>query len=130
MVFHWSLNDSKFPEVSRTLLSILTDLNNAVVWMVSTRPLIFKSCSPCSNPLVIVPGAPITYYYYYLTFSQYRLQVVFLRSLSDCKSPPVSRPYLRNWADFNNAIWCMVSILAMISTAGTVEYSNCFSAEW
>ena len=38
MVFHWSLSDSKSPQVSRTLLSILAVLNNAVVWMVSTRP--------------------------------------------------------------------------------------------
>ena len=31
MVFHWSLNDGKSPQISKTLLSILTDLNNAVV---------------------------------------------------------------------------------------------------
>ena len=31
MVFYKSLSDSKFPQVSRTLLSILVDLNNAVV---------------------------------------------------------------------------------------------------
>ena len=36
MVFHWSLSDKKSPQVSRTLLSILSDLKNAVVWMVST----------------------------------------------------------------------------------------------
>ena len=28
MVFHWSLSDNKFPQVSRTLLSILTDISN------------------------------------------------------------------------------------------------------
>ena len=37
----WSLpgvyNDNKFPPVSRTFLSILADLNNAIVWMVSIR---------------------------------------------------------------------------------------------
>ena len=33
MVFHWSSSDSKSSQVSRTLLSILTDLNNTVVWM-------------------------------------------------------------------------------------------------
>ena len=33
-VFHWSLSDSKSPQVSRTLLSILAVLNNTVVWMV------------------------------------------------------------------------------------------------
>ena len=60
MVFHWSLSDSKFPQVSWTLLSILAVLNNAVVWMVSTRPLTSKSSSPFNNPLVTVPNAPIT----------------------------------------------------------------------
>ena len=60
MVFHWSLSDNKSPQVSRTLLSILAVLNNAEVWMVSTRPSTSKSSSPFSNPLVIVPQAPIT----------------------------------------------------------------------
>ena len=60
MVFHWSLSDSKTPQVSRTLRSILTVLNNAVVWMVSTRPPTSKSFSPFNNPLVAVPKAPIT----------------------------------------------------------------------
>ena len=60
MVFHWSLSDGKSPQVSRTLLSILAVLNNAVVWMVSTRPPSAKSSSPFSNPLVTVPNAPIT----------------------------------------------------------------------
>ena len=35
MVFHWTSSESKSAQVSRTLLSILTDLCNAVVWMVS-----------------------------------------------------------------------------------------------
>ena len=60
MVFQWSLNDSKSPQVSRTLLSILADLNNFVVWMASIRPPTSNSSSPFSNPLVTVPKAPIT----------------------------------------------------------------------
>ena len=60
MVFHWNLSDSKSPQVSRTLLSILAVLNNAVVWMVSTRLPTTKSSSSFSNPLVTVPNAPIT----------------------------------------------------------------------
>ena len=60
MVFHWSLSDSKSPQVSRTLLSILAVLNDAVVWMVSARPPTYTSSSPFSNPLVTVPNAPIT----------------------------------------------------------------------
>ena len=50
---------SKSPQVSRTLLSILTDLNNAVVWMVSTSLLIPKSSSPFINLLVTVLRTPI-----------------------------------------------------------------------
>ena len=45
--FPMELNDSKFPLVSRTLLSILADLNNVVVWTVSTLPLF-----PSHPPLV------------------------------------------------------------------------------
>ena len=59
MVFHLSFIDSKFTHVSMTLLSILAVLNNAVVWMVSTRPPTSESSSPFSNPLVTVPNAPI-----------------------------------------------------------------------
>ena len=59
MVSHWSLSDGKSPQVSRTLLSILVNLNNAVVWMVSSRPLISKSSSPGTKPSVTVPSAPI-----------------------------------------------------------------------
>ena len=53
MVFHGSL-------ISRTLLSVLDVLNNVVVWMVFTRPLISRSSSSFHNPLVTVPKAPIT----------------------------------------------------------------------
>ena len=60
MVFHWSVSDSKSSQVSRTFFSILADLNNAEVWMVSTRPLISKSSSPSINRLVTVPRAPDT----------------------------------------------------------------------
>ena len=59
MGFHSSLRDSKSPHVSRTLLSILAVLNNAVVWMVSTRLPTSKSSRPFNNPLVTVPKAPI-----------------------------------------------------------------------
>ena len=43
-----------------TVLTILVDLNKAVVWMVSTHPLISKSSSPFINPLVTGPRASIT----------------------------------------------------------------------
>ena len=40
---------SKFPQVSSSLLSILADLNNTIVWMISTCPLISISSSPFTN---------------------------------------------------------------------------------
>ena len=60
MVFHWSLGESKSPQVSRTFLSIRAVLSNALVWMVSTRPPTSKSSSRFNNHLVTVPNAPIT----------------------------------------------------------------------
>ena len=59
MVSHWSLSDCKFPQVFKILLSIPADLNNVVVWMVSTRPLISKFSIPFLNSLVTAPRAPI-----------------------------------------------------------------------
>ena len=61
-VFHItaSLSDRKSPQVSNTLLSILAVLNNAVIWIVSTRPPPSKSSRPFNYPLVTVPRALIT----------------------------------------------------------------------
>ena len=60
MVSHWCLSDNKSSQFFRTLLSILADINSAVVWIVSTRPHISKSSSSSTNPLVTVPRPPIT----------------------------------------------------------------------
>ena len=60
MVFHWSLSDSKSPQVSTTRLRILAVLSNAVIKKVSTRLPTSMSSRPFNNPLVIVPNAPIT----------------------------------------------------------------------
>ena len=43
MAFHRNLSDSQSPQISSIFLSIIADLNNAVAWMVSTRPLILVS---------------------------------------------------------------------------------------
>ena len=60
MVSHWTLSDSKSPQVSRILPSILAVLNNAVVWMVTIRPPTSKSWSPFNNHFVTVPKEPTT----------------------------------------------------------------------
>ena len=57
---YWSFSDRKSPQVSRTLLSILAVLNNAVIWIVSTRRLISKSSRAFNNTLVTVPRVPFT----------------------------------------------------------------------
>ena len=59
MVFYWSLGDDKCSQVSRTFPSILADLNNAVVWIVSIRPPISNSSGTLSKPLETVPNALI-----------------------------------------------------------------------
>ena len=59
MVFQWNLNDSNSPQVSSTLLSILADLDNAVVLMVSICPPISSFSYPLTKPLGIVSSALI-----------------------------------------------------------------------
>ena len=85
VVFYWSLSDSKSSQVSRTLLCIQTDLNNAIMWMVSTRPFISKTSRPCTNPLVTIPSVPITIgititfkFYSFFQFSSKVLVFIFL----------------------------------------------------
>ena len=85
MVFHWRLRDSKSPQVSRTLLSILAVFSNAFVRMVSTRPPTSKSSRPFNNPLVTVPKAPITIgtivTFMFHSFFQFSSKVKVLMSL-------------------------------------------------
>ena len=57
---HWSLRDSKSPQVSKTLFNIMVDLNNAVVLRVSTCPLISKSSIHFTSPLTFIHSAPTT----------------------------------------------------------------------
>ena len=59
MAFYWSLSVNKSLQFTRTLLSILAVFNNAVVWMVSTRPPTSKFSRHFHNPLVTEPKAPI-----------------------------------------------------------------------
>ena len=56
-VCNWSHSNSL--QISRTLLSILADLNIHSLDGY-THPLIFNSSCPCTNPLVTVSRAPIT----------------------------------------------------------------------
>ena len=57
MVFHWSLRDRKSTQVSRTLLTILAVLKNAVIF--STRPPTSKFSISFNSLLVTVLNEPI-----------------------------------------------------------------------
>ena len=98
MVFHLSLSGGKSPQVSRTLLSILAVLNNAVVWIVSTRPPTSKS----SRPLLLL-------LWFTQSFKHQRKLMVFYSRLSDSKSPQVSGILLSILAVLNNAVVWVVS---------------------
>ena len=102
MVFHWSLGDRKSPQVSRNLLSILADLNNAVVGMVFTRPLISEYSRPLINPLLTVPRAPITIGINF-TFMFYR----YFNSLAR------SRYLSFDSLSFNFTLWSDVTIMTL-----------------
>ena len=58
-VFHWSSSDSKSPQLTRNVLSILADLSSAIVWIVSARPLNLNPSNPVAKHLGIVPSAPV-----------------------------------------------------------------------
>ena len=68
MIFHWSLSDSKSPQVSKSRPIIQDDLCDAVVWRISALRPIKNTFIPLTKSLVAVPRAPIitvTFYYYY-----------------------------------------------------------------
>ena len=73
---------SEWQQVSlSTLLSILADLNNLIIWMVSTRPLFSMSSSPCINSLVTTERA--NHYYYWINIFvsiqyEYRFALLFI----------------------------------------------------
>ena len=146
-----SLSDYKSPQVYRTRLSIVTNFNNVVVSMVLILPLISDSSSPLSKSLGIIPSARTTigititfmfhsffsslarsnylynhhyyYYFYFLSFSHWHSPMVSYSSLSDSKSPQVSRTLLNIIANLNYAVVWMVSTPPLISNSS----SPCFN---
>ena len=88
VIFHWSLGNNKSPQVSRTLLRILADLNNVVIWIVSIHPQISNSSSPfpilweplqvCQSQLV----SPLTLIFHSFFSSQARSKYLTLFAFS------------------------------------------------
>ena len=63
------------------------------------------------------------------SFSHQRLLVFFYWSLSDCKSPQVTRAFLCILADFNTAMVWMVSILLLTSSfSGLFFFFKCLAS--
>ena len=95
MVFHWWLSNSKCPQVFRTLLSILGDLNNTVV---STRSLISKSPCPCTNPITTSLSCSIAF----LVLEQNLDSYFYFRfpSVFSCRQPDQLSPQFGRFSFF------------------------------
>ena len=120
MIFHWSLSGSKSPQVSVTLLSILTDLNNAVVLIIFIRRVISKPIPPCTNPLVTLPRARI----------KIGITVIFMFH-SFCNSLVSSR-YLSFFSlSFNFTLWSTGTAKSTIlQIFVVVDYYKIWSSGW
>ena len=126
MVFHWSLSDSKSPQVTRTFLSILDNLNNAVIWMVSIHTLISNSSCPLTNPLMIVPSAPTTIgitvtfmfhsCFFFISLARSRYLCLFSTSFSfHLSSAETAKSAIRQVLFLNDRFWVVyISFVRMI----------------
>ena len=118
MVFHGSLRNWKSLQVSWTILSILANLNNAVVCMVSFHS-IYKSFSPCINPLGTILSMSFTFdititfifhsFFSFLARSTYlflfSLSFSFPCGLLEQQSSQFSRFYFSYWLSLGLVIW-------------------------
>ena len=106
LIFHRNLRDSKCPQLSRTLLSILADLNNTFVWMVSARSLISNFFSLFTMPLGLG------------SFRVHRLRVVSL-------SPSCSVAFLVLWQGLSTCLsFCVFfEFHYLVCQDGKVHYS-------
>ena len=88
MVFHSISSDCKNPKVSRTLLSILADISNTVLWVFPKLSPIYTSPSPLTKLLETVHSAPymigitVTFMFHSFCSSQARYKYLSLFSFS------------------------------------------------
>ena len=126
-----SLSDSKSPQVSRTLLSILTVLNNAVVWMVSYCPLISKSSclfiefewmqvSSSLRTLLSILLLIMLYSGWFPLVLWCPSLPISLLSLNDSKSLQDSRTLLSFLSVLYNAVVWMVSTCPLMSKSSSL----------
>ena len=102
----------EWQKVSRTLLSILADLNNAVVWMVSTCLLIFKSFSLSilweSSQAHKLRGYHALYYLFISTLKKYFAEHTHTHTLTHTHTYIYTRliHYLyKDWLMVDRVLW-------------------------
>ena len=135
MVFHWSLGDSKSHQVSRILLGILADLNNAVVWIVSIHHPISNFSIPLKKPLrTVVPitiGITITpMFYSFFKFSSkgqvfFSLSAFFYFQLEVCRDGKVhyTESYLFSFCFFFFFFFFFLSIVPRSGLLAGIRWS-------
>ena len=96
------------------VFSILAHLNNAVIWMVPTRPFISRSSSPRTNPLVTVSitiGITATLMFYIFFNSLERSRYLSVFSLSSSSSSSSSSYYYYYYYYYYYCIYFCLFIL-------------------
>ena len=83
-IFRWCLSDSKSAQITRTLLSILADFINAVVWMVSVLVLISNFSSLFFLPWDVRTPPNYKWYYHHCHVPLYFLKFSSRSILSLC----------------------------------------------
>ena len=110
IISQWSLSDSKFPQISRTLLSILADLKSAVVLKVSIFPMIASSPTLFSRPLEDCPECTNYNWYHrhfhvpYFIFSLLYLFIIILL-LTTFRTNTDWFPLESEWHQVSSRLW-------------------------
>ena len=147
-VFYWSLSNSKSPQVSKTYLMILANLNNTVLWMVLILHLISNSSSPLFKSFGTILRAPTTvgitvtreFHIFNSSLARFRYLYIFLSSFiftqwssRTAKSTWRQMPFFMlssNWSGFLAWIGDLfVSYKMLAQSAETEEYADCLSAD-
>ena len=139
MVFHCSLSDSKSFQFFRTLLSILTNLKNAVVWMASFFNYYFlmKTCdfteiqvtTSFISPSNVSMQCCIIIFSLLKSFSYQHKLMRFAVTQTPVKIPQNSKSLLIIPANLNNTVVWMVSSCPLISKPSTSSINH-FVTYW
>ena len=140
MVYHWSFSDWKSPQVSATVLTILSDLNNAVLRMVSSCHLISMSSNSFTNSLeidltastIICMTVNFTFHIYFIplastgTYLRFRFLLCSHCGLPGRRSPLFSRLSVFCWMSLSDRL---VDIKWFVCISKSQRYL-CVSFSW